>query len=391
MDYAFVAPNEDVTSSLIALLKQLPNTKVIQEPSVKSVQGFLEHLKKHNKKTGTLLIAGHGGEDNGISIGFPMTDGQKGTTDYETIVGDGLEPGLIATSKINIPKEICEKSGNGTLKNVNVIFRSCLIGKAPKGKTASPFLPKLKAAFGKHVGKVIAPKFILIVSGRKFQLQYMGTLEFMKYNFVIYSKKQFSSKVKLVKEFWTQFSDINRNQFSKKFFEAIVPEDKYIHKRKQEKKCWFNFGQPINKFWKIPVNKVYEYKFEFREMPITVPLAAEPPVKKRKEKLFSYAKQYYTKPLEYPLYERAGYKSLNDFLEGYKWKFNWCNAKKELTCMGSRHMYSIEVPICKPDYSQPNKPDDWILIFNYCEFGGSKCDVKKMEEQNNHNLLYTTV
>ena len=379
-DYCFVHPNPKFKENLNGFRWK---TYFIKKKSISSVQGFINHLKNKNITAETLLISAHGDTDirKGIFIELAMKNGQNGMTYYETI-------SQLHSDDIKIPDKLREKDKNNTPKKVNVIFRSCIIGEVPPGKKTSPFLKKLKPAFGKNAGKVSAPKFTLIVTNSK--LSRVCRFEYMEYEFSIFSKVKLT-RTALLNQFLAQHNDINGQPFKRKFFESIIPTNN-IHGNHKRKSFSLKLGKRIEGIEAIPSYKEYAYWHEGRQMIISVPPKFQPHIKNEKQRLDRYAKKKFILPKEYPKYVRAGYKSVNDFLKGYNWEYNRDKHNKVLKCIGHRHVYKVTVPILKPDTNKSN-PDDWILIFNYYPIAAPSINSYElnMEGQQYHQLLYSTV
>jgi len=47
----------------------------------------------------------------------------------------------------------------------------------------------------------------------------------------------------------------------------------------------------------------------------------------------------------YPVYKRLGYATGDDYVDGYKWQFDFNAKAQTITCTGNRHYYTVIVPV----------------------------------------------
>jgi hypothetical protein len=98
----------------------------------------------------------------------------------------------------------------------------------------------------------------------------------------------------------------------------------------------------------------------------------------------------------YPVYERFGYSSANDFLDGWRWSFSWITVKdpvtkkkeKALFCAGTRHDYEVVIPITDP--TSDNDLAKQTLYFNYYPRTGV-AHAQTIALQENDARLFKTV
>jgi hypothetical protein len=379
MDYAIAPGKEIVFEMLKKIFECRPNTECLKEPEITSVEAFIKRLGAappaliFDKPVGNLLIAAHWalpGVDHRPENfwDIPLLRKQK-TKTYYSLVKDIADKG---DKRVHIDDALVRKEQGispppppgADLVQINVHIRSCALGKAPA------FLQKLKKAFGKNVRTVTAPKYIVGTdneTGREW-IYMGGCLEHLLYEFSVFIKYetvQTINKSVLVKAFSEKYKKFfNGKPIKNEYWTSWIPKDEDLFKGEVvicAKYC--PLGQTIgykSQFMpainSLPIAVRYIYDFN-TDMTITVPSPyAESP--DHLKALENYLKD--DPNPEYPLYKRAGYDNLNEFINGFAWFFNeWP------VCSGSRHEFRILMPITDPDTGNPDDPKTWHLIFNY--------------------------
>jgi hypothetical protein len=104
----------------------------------------------------------------------------------------------------------------------------------------------------------------------------------------------------------------------------------------------------------------------------------------------------------YPMHKRYGYSDFTDFIEGFEWVFTPNQKKGKLKCVGTRHDYTVVLPITDPASDSTPFPSSakkgeggkWYrkknLIFNFHPKKGSS-DPTVINLLETDNRLFGTV
>lgn len=388
MDYAFVpgiTPYHKLAKKMIELRD---NTKKIDLPDVKNVNQFLKHLEnvpEVSKPVGDLWILTHANDAGVLHAYLDSTTKQE--VDYEEVVA------VANSGSVAIPA-VLRQNEDGTPADVNLHIRGCRVGKA------KIFLQKMKEAFD-GVHSISAPNFTHIIV----KLGGVGYIEHLSHDFQINSKDKIKDKTALIEKFKGS-SDITFFEGTRvpdNLWKSWIPND-FRNDRPKFQACLGGENCPEGK--KIGDLKSYTIKREYKHgrgvYPYFIDTNGIEPT--NKEKTFKDTletdepfKPTYPNPQNpYPIYQRLGYKSIDDFIDGFEWKLEWKFSKKYkmkgLECTGIRHEYHVYIPIV--DLTREiNKPEDLEkcpLFFNF--YHGKGVEISQIETlKEDDKRLFTVV
>ncbi len=360
MDYGFSPGTTSQDGRVRRLFQRRATLTLVHKKKLRHVAAFINHLNTTAtipKPVGDLWLGSHGNEEGWLQIDL---DGAKPlNTTYEVLVAAD------ASGSVDLPLALRQQA-DGTQVAVTVHLRACRIGHA------EPFMQKLKACFD-GASAVTAPRHLHMIR----ELPSYGSFEFLGYGFKVFRKDKYKKRADLVAAF---------KAVGLKFIDgSAVPDaswDKWIPRNIDVKKVMPsyrpNLGQQIGKLSRLPAWR--EYRHRVRRCPFTLTgLAAKPPDNAASMNVlrgFVLNDARFQAGYAYPVYERFGYSSANDFLNGWKWSFSWITVKdpvtkkkeKALFCAGTRHDYEVVIPITDP--TSDNDLAKQTLYFNYYPAGG---------------------
>jgi hypothetical protein len=74
--------------------------------------------------------------------------------------------------------------------------------------------------------------------------------------------------------------------------------------------------------------------------------------------------QFFEEQTGFPVYERFGFKSIDEFMAGWEWRFKPKTKSKFVTYNAYRHEYRVVDPIVELEKGKAVKPGELILNFN---------------------------
>lgn len=338
------------------LARRPDTTLIVQKKTLATVRQFIEHVSDSGDITrpiGDLLIGAHANAQGYLFIS--MFPGQQGPTSFETLEETMNDPG----HSIEIPDDTIGHSPENPIIH-NFHIKGCNIGQA------TPFLTKLKEALGGNV-RVTAPKHFHFL----FDQKNFGTVEGMSYQFIITQSTPIDSRDDLLTAFQdTIFFDLyDGTDISNETWEEWMPakiKKKYLKNNARiDKRVNVPLGQTIGTRSTVPFNIQFRTDVEKFIYTLTYNQASDIPGDQagREQALEDALNEDdgFDAGHEYPIYERWGYNSLAEFLEGYTWSFS--KKKNKLICNGKRYSYTLLPPILDSDTGN--------FICNYYPAAGS--------------------
>jgi hypothetical protein len=396
-DYA-IAPGIDAPGSppfnerMRKYLRVRTNTILIDtkaNPAMDNVQGFLHGIATSPLITNPirdLIVAGHASGVSG-SLRIALTPGAADVVTYEALEQAVKAKTLIANVSLMLPRPAGQAAARMRLFG-------CAIGRA------APFMRELKQALGNQM-LVTAPNHLLIGAefwGGKGASFFTGELAYMDYAFRLYlrpptptgKKRPARSKKNIVDAFIaaTSAEAATTKKLTPAQLNASPPGQYMLQDRTYVKKTQWETWVPrspeasrwiapdpfhpprspdphdIDNTVTLPVFKVSRKaprKFYNRlahplfDKPQVMPLAKDPgddagrkkAVRTWLEGLLVPGQQQpiYTAKHPFPAYVRAGYASMDEFMDGWDWQFSYDAKAKELTYNPIRDEYAVEQPI----------------------------------------------
>lgn len=325
------------------------STLIAQRNNRSTVRQFINHVSTSAaipRPIDDLLIGTHANDEGFLFI--PMFPGQNGATVFET-----LEDAIADAAKsIAIPDAtIGHNAGDPITHSFHI--KGCNIGKA------RPILVKLKEALGDNV-HVTAPKHFHML----YYHSHYGVWEAMEYEFKIIRPNAFANRAAALADFQSNanFTRIDGSAIPAADWNKWLPTR---INRNNRKTVNVNLGQQIGSRSTIPALQEFRSRTNQFVYTIAFPSAADVPANRaareaaRDQSLNNNPR--FDANHDFPEYQRWGYRSVADFIQGYNWNFG--RNGRRLVCTGERHEYTVIVPILDPATGN--------IIFNFYPNAGS--------------------
>jgi hypothetical protein len=337
-DYAWVPGTSGFDKAMGKLMEARPDTIRISDPSVTTLRQFLRLFEQSPLITHpirSLIVASHANDEGQLKI--PFDSGTGKFVDYEDLEA-GLKSGAFSLKhEWFLPRPHHAKGG--AIIPYKLLIRGCRIG------TQRKFLAKFREVLGKRI-QVVAPKHFDVVDARS--KKPYGHVEYLAYSWSAQSPVSLKTQDAIVKALMANA----RNTFldgspipEKKWKEWVPhrPEAKY------EQIELTSVKSPIERK-PVKISRRFRYK-ERKWLPVDEPLAMDKAKKTDAERLAVLkpllAKRDNLKSTHpYPLYERFGYGSFEEFIAGWTWTFTPKNrAADEVKFNAVRHEYTVILPV----------------------------------------------
>jgi hypothetical protein len=346
MDFAFAPGHTDQDGRARRMFRVKPGTTLVAATRSRfALRHFIQHVDASHGATpvDNLLVAAHANDQGDLDL--LMFRGQTEMTDFET-----LEETLAnAARSIVIPVGITP---------ANFHIRGCNLG------AAEPFLVKLREALGGGP-TVTAPRHLHFMSS----LPGYGVWEAMAYAFILHRHPDaaFQDQAETIAGF--QAGNVRGNF---RFIDGtIVPPaswanwiPKQVH-LSSSRDIAENLGVTIGTRQTIIVPRQFNLEREQFTYTITFPVPNDVPradAEQRDALEDSLAlNPEFDAGHDFPKFERWGYASVDDFLDGFEWTFR--RRGRRLLSTGARRTYMLILGI--RDLATHN------LIFNFYPFAGT--------------------
>ncbi|MFJ4790734.1 hypothetical protein [Streptomyces sp. NPDC088794] len=371
MDYGFVPVTDPVTKWLNAMVaRRLPKTEM---RTASEVRGFIMALNADTAlhPAGDLVIGAHANSEgqwrillypNQVNAAGNPTD----LTEFENI-GQTLD--TLSTGpdrRIRIDDSLIGWTAPPPTHFVHL--KGCNLGKA------LPFLTKLKQAFGGHV-LVTAPKHFNAVAERTMKNN-KGWFEYMCYEFQVQTPAVPNAEGAGFHGFETRAALVAAlDGVGHEYLDGIsVPPadwEKWVPKVIDKTQSFYMalpLGRTVaglNEIILRPNKKTLEggaRQFQVNEIPVAWPFAPPASATTIAAKIAALKTDMlldarFQSDHAWPMYKRAGYASMDDYMTGHDW--TWPAAGAEPLTKGRRIKYTVLLPITDNSGAKP------ILIFNF--------------------------
>lgn len=331
MNYAFAPGTSTPEKVMRLMLGKRTGTKVIDNPVITDVSGFLTALKSQPDKADDIVPGSHASDDGLLYLALDVT------TSTLPITFEALQ-GVNTSGNIKIPASVRKPT-------TNVHFKGCSIG----ADDSKPFLQLLKKALD-NPQKLTAPRFRYGALG----VGTKGFLEFMAYAYRVTSVKGFTTTKDLIDAFKAaKFkAELDGTPVDPKNWTKWVSRKLKLKPARRDK-VQFRFPVTINpaigRIKAIPqltgeCRAIAQRFTRGFNVSGTVPTKKPDQIAALKNNLQGDARFKSSHP--YPLYARMHFANLNDFMNGLSWKFT-INGQN-LMAVGTRFEYFAIVPILVP-------------------------------------------
>lgn len=334
-DYAFSPGNTPYDINMARCLDNRPQTIRLHDLGTNSLEYFLKGLAFDPAITNPirhLIIASHANPEGHLFIRLSLMAAH--TIQYEDLEQAVKDKILNINSKLLEPRP---RDSNGQTIPPMMIIRGCRIGQN------IPFLTKLKEALGNQI-VVNAPKHFHIIA--RFDRPF-GWVEYLAYGFQINHPNQFQNRDRIINGFRAQgFTTIDNQQVPARLWQQWIPRQNL----NREGNITFRMRVilPINNRG-FPINATFRIRRrDYLTRNGSIPLAIDPGnINGRRNALRDYLIRNSPsfRHRYYPEWVRFGYRTVNDFMNGWTWSFEYENTKHLLHYNASRYEYSLILPI----------------------------------------------
>lgn len=359
-DYALAPGATDYDKDMARLLDDRTQTIRLQGFLVNSLRGFLGALKDNEAITHPirhLVVASHANPEGYLFL--QLDTGDPGVITYEDLETAEKARSLVVDAKLLEPRP---KDGSGNRVAPAFLFRGCRIG------ATLPYLKKLKAALGGNL-TVIAPKHFHMVGRYAKQ----GSVEYMRYNFALNRPRALRKPLEAARAFKAAgFTLIDGKPVPDKSWPLWIPEKDFG--KTGDKDVPARVLSPVTKKreW-IP--GMFRHRFRrLLDKDGSFALMKDPGTeagrkKAARDEMVQLAIYQGTHP--FPAYVRYGYKTLDEFMDGWTWTFKYEASSHTLFYNATRHEYVVSRPVVDPATNQ--------LILNYYPGRKAKKTAKPLE------------
>jgi hypothetical protein len=212
-DYAIVPGTSPFDVRIADFLKVRPNTVLLTDPSLASIQAFLEGLRDSDEIKNPirrLIIVGHANVQGVLKV--PLYRLSTDPVSYEDLEDAVNKRSLIVDMNLLTPRPVIK----GVTEDPILLLLGCTIG------AQSVFMKKMKDALGGKI-TVIAPKHFLVGAGLASP---PGKLVYMAYDFAAVAPKMLADKKAVIAAMHAkQYDRENGTKVPLKMWDKWLPDD----------------------------------------------------------------------------------------------------------------------------------------------------------------------
>lgn len=375
-DYGFGTGNDGFNRLGRRYVEALPQTRVLFRRRMNSVEDFVDRLENDNNiepPIGNLYLISHANEEGWLQIRLDEVRRRFRGTNYE--VAEEAEQ----NASVDLDEFLFEPEDGGPAESRFLRIVGCNVGKA------EPFVDKLSDAFGPHV-RVRAPKHLNVIARRR-----RGMYECFEYSFELARPDRLANRDAVVEAFQDEgFKFYEGTDADPNLFEAWIPRrlSRRFLRRSGRVRSRHAHGRPtlgrrIDRETALRLG--IDIKHSTRRYSFRINYAGSSPPRGRADQeaaLREVLEQAddFDDAHDYPQFRRFGYESLDDFIDGWSWRFR--RRRRRLDCTGTRHEYRISVPLVHIDTGH--------LIYNFVPLRNSDTEVLLEIPEENTGLIYTS-
>jgi hypothetical protein len=337
-DYAYIPGESKFEKNMRKIMTRRPDTVVLPNTIVADLPGLVRILKAGKaieSPIRDLFFCSHANEDGRLIIGH--SPALFGVVTYEHLERASQAGYLTIDGSVLDPRP---KNAAGVAATASVNIRGCSIG------ATLPFLRQFAKALGGHV-KVTAPKHIHVAFT---VTKPIGVGECMMYAF----RLNMPRKLRNLADAQRQFGDSGFRRVDGK--EVTTREwARWIPNTVNQSKKWKVSLKAGGLLRGAPFSLWARYKyraFKLFEKRQEIPVAKRPDTDDEKKQLARKALEeenpLFSAQHPFPKYVRLGYRSMEDFMNGWDWRFRWMASAKKLRFHPVRHEYEVRQPITDP-------------------------------------------
>lgn len=362
-DYALVPGQTKYDTEMARLLDTRPETIRIKDPTYFDLARFVTRLDQSVEATHpirNLLPASHANAEGYLWLRVGSTVDR---ITYGALVKLVTSKAIVINDQMLEPRPIDAKTGKPV--PARFIIRGCRIGHQDK------FMRKLKEALG-NKAPVAAPRHYHVATPIR---KPVGHIEYLGYAFELARPKPFKNRAALVAAMAGESfpridgkSTVPAKVWSSKQWIPSNPH-KITDQAKQEGEHALKAEatSPIDgRKTKLP--RHYRYKIRKllnQDNRVEVPGQSTKLADRTKAAREQLVKgQFFEEQTGFPVYERFGFKSIDEFMAAWEWRFKPRTKSKFVTYNAYRHEYRVVDPIVELEKGKVVKPGELILNFN---------------------------
>jgi hypothetical protein len=361
-DYALVPGQTKYDKAMARLLDTRPETIRIKDPTYFDLARFVTRLDQSVEATHpirNLLPASHANAEGYLWLRVGSTVDR---ITFGALVKLVTSKAIVINDQMLEPRPVDAKTGKPV--PTRFIIRGCRIGHQDK------FMRKLKEALG-NKAPVAAPVHYHVATPIKKPL---GHIEYLGYAFELASPTRFKDRAALVAAMAGKaFPRIDNSTVPAKVWSSKSWIPSNPHKITDEKKQ--EGEQPLQTEVTSPIDgrktklpRHYRYKIRKlldQDNRVEVPGQSTKLADRTKAAREQLVKlQFFEEQTGFPVYERFGFKSIDEFMAGWEWRFKPKTKSKFVTYNAYRHEYRVVDPIVELEKGKAVKPGELILNFN---------------------------
>lgn len=362
MDYAFAPGTTGYDNIMKDLFNHRPNTTLVNQTGITRVDQFIDHLETNagvTRPVEDMIIASHGNDGGWLQIQFGDIDADgdgnpDSNTTYEVLeIAD-------ATNVAEIPAIVPGATSQFHIKG-------CKIGQ----NYAVPFVQKIKATLG-GVVPVTAPKHFHEVWFRTD----LGVLEYLGYDFSVVQATAFANRAAVLAAFGgAGLLFIDNSAIPVSYWSSRIPTK--VGTGRSERSYAVNLSPALTPTNGSAINSLRltldaSFRHDAERFTFTLSYGAGSPptsaaAKKADMKTSMAGVAVFGVAHPFPMYARYEYNNLDQFVDGFTWAFTFDKNSHDMRCVGTRHRYTLIVPITDPANNN--------LFYNFYPYAGNPTPV----------------
>jgi hypothetical protein len=360
-DYALATGKTPYDDAMRGLLAARPETILVKDPALFELSRFFAGLMTNPVATNPIrhiLVGGHANAEGALRLQI------DGIVDRGVNYNDLLN--LIKSRAVVIDIKMLLPRPNDARKvpiQAKFIVRGCHIGHQVK------FIDKLRGALGGLVPVAAPIHYHLVTPTRRPP----GFMEYLGYAFELSSPTKLKDRKAVIAAMvGAAFPRIDGKPVPAKFWNEpkVIPKDPHKLDRGKtdegEQRAVAYARSPVdNKKTGLP--RIYRYKLRklFKDdNAVGVPgksTKATDRVKAVRDDLVK--RGWFQEKSDFPVYERFGYKSIDEFMAAWDWRFKPKAAADKVTYNAYRHEYRLVEPIAELQSGKTAKVGQFILNY----------------------------
>lgn len=361
-DYLFVPGGSTAEVLGRGVISRRPNTTLITLPAAQNhLAGLIAHLTTNaaiTRPIGDILLVAHGLE-TGIYY-IPLSRTVTSPADFEKADDANTSNAVRMTAPLLTP------TGGGAMNTITVRMRGCNIGKA------RPFVEKLQQAMLPTGGtlNVTAPLHF-----DEFHNITGGHLEYLAHKFTLKVNTRFANRNALIAAFdAAAFTYLDGTQVPTDVWPPLIPST--IHPAPANWRQSFNMNVGLNPAVGTQTTATIHREYRYEPINFSWDWRAPNPGN-RPDQLDVLrnslpqgtvgGRHLYDPAYPWPLYERFGFSSIDDFVDHLDWVITFTGGV--LHYRATRHEYTVMLPITDPPGPPPSpgaaRPNPVLRLYNF--------------------------